>query len=62
VKVPTATYRLQLDAAHGFAHAAALVPYLDGLGVTDLYVSPIFAARPASEHGYDVVDCGRVSP
>lgn len=62
MKVPTATYRLQLDAVHGFAHAAALVPYLDRLGVSDLYVSPIFAARPESAHGYDVVDCARVSP
>lgn len=56
-----ATYRLQLSAGFGFAAAEALVPYLRDLGVSHLYLSPSFQARPGSEHGYDVVDPRRIS-
>lgn len=59
---PGSTYRLQLHAGFGFADAARVVPYLDALGVTDLYLSPILAAAPGSSHGYDVVDHGRLNP
>ena len=55
-RVPGATYRLQLHAGFGFRAARALVPYLRGLGITDLYLSPIFQARRGSTHGYDVTD------
>ena len=51
-----ATYRLQLHAGFGFEAARAVVPYLARLGVSHLYLSPVFAARPGSTHGYDVVD------
>ena len=53
---PLSTYRLQLTPSFGFADAAALVPYLAELGITDVYISPPFAAAPGSTHGYDVVD------
>lgn len=53
---PTATYRLQLRPGFGLVEAAALVPYLAGLGVSHLYLSPVFEAVPGSEHGYDVTD------
>jgi (1->4)-alpha-D-glucan 1-alpha-D-glucosylmutase len=56
-----ATYRLQLGAGVGFAQAARLVPYVRELGVTDLYVSPIFRAAVGSTHGYDVVDPSAIS-
>ncbi len=59
---PGSTYRLQLHAGFGFADAARVVPYLDALGVTDLYLSPVLAAEPGSTHGYDVVDHGRLNP
>jgi (1->4)-alpha-D-glucan 1-alpha-D-glucosylmutase len=59
---PIATYRLQLRAGVGFAEAAGLVDYLAGLGVSHLYLSPIFAATPGSAHGYDVVDPARIDP
>ena len=36
--------------------AAALVPYLQALGVDWVYLSPVLAAEPGSAHGYDVVD------
>ena len=56
-----ATYRLQLGPGFGFAQARELVPYLRDLGVSHLYLSPSFQARPGSTHGYDVTDPGRVS-
>jgi glycogen operon protein len=57
-----ATYRLQLHAGFGWAHATAVVDYLYDLGVTDVYTSPIMAAAQGSSHGYDVVDHGRLNP
>jgi (1->4)-alpha-D-glucan 1-alpha-D-glucosylmutase len=56
-----ATYRLQLGAGMSFADAEALVPYLRDLGVSHLYLSPAFAARAGSTHGYDVIDPARLS-
>jgi (1->4)-alpha-D-glucan 1-alpha-D-glucosylmutase len=56
-----ATYRLQLTPEFGFREARALVPYLERLGVSHLYLSPSFQAREGSTHGYDVVDPRRVS-
>lgn len=56
-----ATYRLQLGPDLGFADARELVPYLAELGVSHLYLSPSFEARPGSTHGYDVIDPRRLS-
>jgi (1->4)-alpha-D-glucan 1-alpha-D-glucosylmutase len=56
-----ATYRLQLGTDLDFAAARELVPYLKDLGVSHLYLSPSFQARPGSTHGYDVTDPGRIS-
>jgi (1->4)-alpha-D-glucan 1-alpha-D-glucosylmutase len=56
-----ATYRLQLTSDFGFAAARALVPYLRDLGVSHMFLSPSFQARPGSRHGYDVIDPRRVS-
>ncbi|MGV9314202.1 malto-oligosyltrehalose synthase [Streptomyces sp. NPDC003691] len=60
VSVPTATYRLQLQPAFPFARAAAVLPYLAGLGVSHLHLSPVLEAVPGSTHGYDVTDPTRV--
>ncbi|MFI1396989.1 malto-oligosyltrehalose synthase [Streptomyces sp. NPDC020681] len=57
---PTATYRLQLQPDFPFSAAAAAVPYLAGLGVSHLHLSPVLEAVPGSAHGYDVVDPARV--
>jgi malto-oligosyltrehalose synthase len=51
-----ATYRLQLTPAFGFAHARHTLPYLTRLGVSHVYLSPIFEARTGSTHGYDQTD------
>ena len=58
----SATYRVQLNKQFTLNEARAIVPYLDELGVSHLYCSPILAARPGSMHGYDVVDPTRVNP
>jgi len=58
---PASTYRVQLTKDFGFERAAAIVPYLHALGVTDLYLSPILEAVPGSTHGYDTVDHGQIS-
>jgi isoamylase len=57
-----ATYRLQLHAGFDFGKAVETLDYLKELGVTDLYLSPIFAASAGSSHGYDVVDHQRLDP
>lgn len=57
-----ATYRLQFGPRFTFEDAIERMAYLADLGVSHVYASPIFAARPGSAHGYDVVDHGRISP
>ncbi|MEU6705940.1 malto-oligosyltrehalose synthase [Streptomyces wuyuanensis] len=57
---PTATYRLQLQPDFPFRAAEEAVPYLAGLGVSHLHLSPVLEAVPGSLHGYDVVDHDRV--
>jgi (1->4)-alpha-D-glucan 1-alpha-D-glucosylmutase len=59
---PTATYRIQFSPSFGFQAASSVVPYLAGLGISDLYASPIFKAAKGSLHGYDVVDSNQLNP
>ncbi|MBW3578131.1 MAG: malto-oligosyltrehalose synthase [Actinobacteria bacterium] len=60
--VPTATYRLQLDARFDLRAAAAIVDYLAELGVGDVYLSPILTAPRGAAHGYHVTDPTRINP
>lgn len=62
MRIPKSTYRLQLNRDFTFRDLEAIVPYLEALGVSDIYSSPIFEARSGSTHGYDVVDPTRVNP
>jgi (1->4)-alpha-D-glucan 1-alpha-D-glucosylmutase len=61
-RVPASTYRLQLHPGFTFADACQVIPYLAALGVTDVYCSPLFTARPGSTHGYDVCNHNEISP
>ena len=45
-----------------FARAAELAPYLARLGISHLYLSPIFKAVPGSTHGYDGIDFNEIEP
>lgn len=60
--LPRATYRLQLHRDFPFAAAQKALPYLARLGVTDVYLSPIWASTPGSTHGYDVTDHAAINP
>ena len=60
--IPRATYRMQFHKDFTFADAEALVPYLDRLGISHLYASPITVAAAGSMHGYDVIDPTRINP
>jgi len=60
------TYRLQLcgrstERPFTLADAENLLDYLDELGITHLYLSPVLTATPGSTHGYDVTDPTTVS-
>lgn len=59
---PLATYRLQLHREFRFEDARRLVPYLDRLGISHCYASPILRARPGSQHGYDIIDHNSINP
>jgi (1->4)-alpha-D-glucan 1-alpha-D-glucosylmutase len=61
-RIPLATYRLQFHGGFTFEDARAAVPYLAALGISDVYASPLLAARPGSGHGYDVCDHAQLNP
>src|SRR5262245_46637820 len=59
---PASTYRVQLSARFTLNDLACQLAYLAELGITDVYLSPIYVARPGSTHGYDIVDHGNIDP
>lgn len=61
-RIPLATYRLQFNRQFTFSAAREIVPYLRELGISDVYTSPIFAAKEGSLHGYDIVDQNSLNP
>jgi len=62
MRIPLATYRIQFNRDFTFQKAKEIVSYLAELGITDLYASPIFKAKEASTHGYDIVDPNQLNP
>ncbi|WP_029898905.1 malto-oligosyltrehalose synthase [Desulfohalovibrio reitneri] len=60
--IPTATYRIQFTPTFGFDECRKILGYLSRLGVSHIYASPIFQARPGSDHGYDVCDHNAINP
>ncbi|NML18387.1 malto-oligosyltrehalose synthase [Azohydromonas caseinilytica] len=60
--VPRATYRLQFHKDFNFEHGIAVLPYLQRLGVSHVYCSPLMRARAGSMHGYDVVAHDEFNP
>src|SRR5580693_7754703 len=61
-RAPSATYRVQLNQDFRFADTSKILDYLQELGISDLYLSPILASRKGSGHGYDVTDPTRINP
>lgn len=62
VRIPRATYRLQLNRSFTFNDATRIVSYLAALGVSHVYCSPYLRARSGSTHGYDIVDHSTLNP
>jgi len=61
-RIPSSSYRLQLNNQFTFKQAVGLVEYLHDLGISDCYTSPLLAARAGSLHGYDITDHARLNP
>jgi (1->4)-alpha-D-glucan 1-alpha-D-glucosylmutase len=61
-RLPSATYRVQLNQNFRFADTWKILDYLQELGISDLYLSPVLASRKGSGHGYDVTDPTRINP
>jgi (1->4)-alpha-D-glucan 1-alpha-D-glucosylmutase len=59
---PGSAYRIQFNGGFRFVDGLRLLPYLQSLGITTLYSSPILAARAGSTHGYDITDHNRINP
>jgi (1->4)-alpha-D-glucan 1-alpha-D-glucosylmutase len=62
MSAPRATMRVQFHRGFNFDDARAIIPYLEQLGISHVYASPILKARPGSQHGYDVIDPHEVNP
>jgi len=62
LRIPLSTYRLQFNRFLTFRDALKIIPYLAELGITDIYSSPYFKARPGSLHGYDIIDHEELNP
>lgn len=60
--IPSATYRIQFNSGFGFEAAQKILSYLEELGVSTIYASPIFKARKGSNHGYDIIDPNQLNP
>lgn len=60
--VPRSTYRLQLHRDFDFEAATGVLPYLQRLGISHVYCSPIATARAGSLHGYDATDPTQINP
>src|SRR5215813_407095 len=61
MSIPTSTYRIQFNQGFRFVDGRDLVPYLNDLGITDIYSSPRYKARRGSSHGYDIANPLRVN-
>lgn len=59
---PIATYRLQFQKEFTFNDFEKVIPYLQKLGISTIYASPIFKSTPGSTHGYDGVDPNQIDP
>ena len=56
-----ATLRLQIHKDFTLYDACEHIDYYKELGISHLYLSPLFEARPGSSHGYDTIDYSRIS-
>ncbi|MGD7070888.1 malto-oligosyltrehalose synthase [Acetobacter sp. AAB5] len=57
-----ATYRIQFHKDFTLYDAVLLVPYLEKLGISHIYASPLLASVPGSMHGYDTISWDYIDP
>lgn len=62
MNIPSCTYRIQFNPRFTFNHLAGILDYLDELGITGIYASPILRPTQGSEHGYDGIDTTLINP
>lgn len=59
---PVSTYRIQFNKKFSFDDLEKIIPYLQKLGISTIYASPIFEAAPESVHGYDLTNPHVINP
>jgi malto-oligosyltrehalose synthase/4-alpha-glucanotransferase len=59
---PVSTYRIQFQKEFSFEEFEKIIEYLQKLGISTIYASPIFESTPGSVHGYDVLDPHKINP
>ena len=62
MRIPTCTYRIQLNDDFTFSDLGHILDYLHQLGISTVYASPVTTAFKGSQHGYDVADPLRLNP
>ncbi len=62
LKIPSCTYRIQLNDRFNFHDLGTIIAYLHELGISTIYASPITKAFKGSQHGYDVADPRVLNP
>jgi (1->4)-alpha-D-glucan 1-alpha-D-glucosylmutase len=51
MRIPVATYRVQLNSRMTFSEIKKIISYLSDLGISEIYSSPILKSRKGSAHG-----------
>jgi (1->4)-alpha-D-glucan 1-alpha-D-glucosylmutase len=59
--IPSSTYRIQFNKNFTFNHLLNILDYLEDLGITTIYASPVLQAAKGSDHGYDGIDVTRIN-
>lgn len=59
---PVATYRIQFHKEFSFNEFEKIIEYLQKLGITTIYASPVFESASGSVHGYDVMNPHSINP
>lgn len=62
MRLPIATYRIQLHKDFTLQQLSEIIDYLHALGISTVYASPITQAPEDSLHGYDVTDPHQLNP
>lgn len=62
MQLPSSTYRVQFNSRFTFHHLAGIADYLEDLGITAIYASPVLQPTRGSDHGYDGINPAELNP